>query len=289
MIQIEDLHFLKKGKKRGGNVFGKGSRGLPLGNQRADQSKKSNQGKQHDGQLNGRKKRPDAGFFFGQKRLLPLFDLFLMAPGAFPGGKGLGPVVTDAAGFSAKHIRHHHFCFSLFHGKRSGMAGGAGKPTMAFVMEVHVFPGRLIFQGIGPAGFGRRLILMAAVAVVKGRSILFGMAGNTRLPVPVIVKINLRGPLPVGKRPGMTDLASSLELVASMPERDGFRPLAEMDGFPGSGDGFPVAAAAIAPGKGVFVPAAVAAKAKPAAAVVRHTDPGGSFAGFEQGSLANTG
>ena len=214
-----------------------------------------------------------------------MVDLFLMAPGAFPGGKRLGPVMTDTAGFSAQHIRHHHFCFALFHGKRGGMAGGAGKPSMAFVMEVHVFPGRLIFQGIGPAGFGGRLILMAAVAVVKGRSVLFGMAGKTRLPVPVIVKINFCGPFPVGKRPGMTDLASAFQLVAGMRERDGFCPLAEMDGFPGSGNGFPMAAAAIPPGKGVFVPAAVAAKTKPAAAVVRHADPGGSFAGLERGRM----
>ena len=157
---------------------------------------------------------------------------------------------------------------------------------MAFVMEIHVFPGCLIFQGIGPAGFDGRFILMAAVAIVKGRSIFFGMAGKTRLPVPVIVKINFCGPLPVGKRPGMTNLASAFQLVAGMPKRDGFRPLAEMDGFPGSGNGFPVAAAAIAPGKGVFSPAAVAAKAEPAAAVIRHTDPGGSFAGLEQRRMA---
>ena len=72
---------------------------------------------------------------------------------------------------------------------------------------------------------------MATVAVIKGRSVLFGVAGKTRLPVNVVVKINLCGAFFESKQPGVANFAARLHPVTFMSECDGFFPCAELDGF----------------------------------------------------------
>lgn len=127
---------------------------------------------------------------------------------------------------------------------------------------------------------------MTAVAVIKGRSVLFGVAGKTRLPVQVIIKINFCGTFLESKQPGVADFAASLHLVAFMSERDRFFPCAEMDGFLRNGNGFLMTAGAVAPGKRFFTLLIMTGKAVLVPAVIRHADRARPFSGGKEGRMA---
>ena len=106
-------------------------------------------------------------------------NLLFVASGTLADMEGHLAIMAQAAGLALEHFRHDHFSFALLHGKWRGMAQVTGKFRMALMVEINILHRGFIGERIRPARLGGLFIRMAAVAVVKGGRVLFGMTDKT--------------------------------------------------------------------------------------------------------------